>query len=212
MKKEDVKEQILKKIEEKLLIQNLNDIRIDAIAQELRISKRTIYEIFESKESILEMALDRYQRRLMNYANLVASKIQVGEISFTDGIHDLMKHISERVKFNNELCVILPKKAKKMNSIRKNIFMKFYDLAVAEGLVKKEINKDIYFSIVQSCAMAVTEQKLKNDNTLTDNNINSIISDYMTIINLGVLTEKGRDNYNKGHKLILQKQHSQKNI
>ena len=197
----NIKDLVLTIIEEKIQTNSFKDVNMDSIAKELHISKRTIYEIFESKESILEMALDRYQRKLMNYANSIATKIQAGEISFTDGIHDLMKHISEKVKFNSELYAILPKQAKKINSIRKNIFMKFYDIAVAEGIVKKEINKEIYFNIVQSCALAVTEQRISN-NLLTDKNISNIIADYMNIINLGVLTDKGRDDYIKKQKMI----------
>jgi len=191
----NIKDLVLTAIEEKLLTNSFRSVSIDSIAKELHISKRTIYETFESKESIFEMAVDRYQQKIINYANTVAAKIQSGEISFTDGMYDLIKYFSERTMFNNELLALLPEKTKKIDQKKKKIFMKFYKLAVQEGIIRKEINKEVYFMIVRCCALAMRDSNLRQDCNFT--NMNSIISDFMNIINLGILTDKGKKIYCK---------------
>ena len=177
--KEHTKELILTTMEEKLLTHNFKSISIDSIAKELRISKRTIYEIFESKEHILEIAIDRYQQNCINYADTVALKIQKGELSFTDGICDVMKFLSEKTMFSSELFTLLPEKAKRVDTKKKNIFMKFYDIAMEQGLVKKEISKDVYFMVIRTCILAMHNPKIKRDYNISDN---QSIADFMDII------------------------------
>ena len=191
----NIKELVLTTIEEKLHTNNFRNISIDSIAKELHISKRTIYETFDSKEEIIEMTVDRYKRKLSNYANTIANKIQNGEITFTEGISNLMEYFSGRAVLNSELFALLPERAKKIDNEKKNIFMKFYELAVSEGVVRAEINKEIYFIIVQSCIMAIHNQKFKQEFGIKENNINNVVSDFMDIVNLGILTDKGKEIY-----------------
>jgi len=187
----NIKKLVLDKIEDKLMTNSFRNISIDSIAKELHISKRTIYETFESKESILEMAIDRHQQKFINYADAIATKIQNGELSFTDGINDLMKHYSDKHSLNNEIFILLPDKAKNIFAQRKNVFMKFYDIAVTEGLIKEGTNKDVYFMIIQTCGLAMHDPKFRHDYNLNFDSMH----EFMNIINLGILTDKGKEAY-----------------
>ena len=191
----NIKELVLTAIEEKLHANNFRNISIDSIAKELHISKRTIYETFDSKEEIIEMTIDRYKKKFVNFANSIANKIQTGEITFTEGISDLMKYFSEKTTFNSDFFAILPEKSKKIDDEKKNIFMKFYDIAVTEGVIRTEINKEIYFMIIHNFIMAIHNQKLKQEFGIKENNINSVVSDFIDIVSSGILTEKGKELY-----------------
>jgi AcrR family transcriptional regulator len=190
----NIKNLILTAIEEKLQTNSFKNVSIDSIAKELHISKRTIYEIFKSKESILEILVDIYQQKFIDYADSIATQIQKGELSFATGIYDLLKHYSAKHWSHSEIFNFLPEKAKKIFAKRKNVFMKFYDIAVNEGVIKKDVNKDIYFMIIQTCGLALHDPKFRQEHDINVTSITDFI-DFMNIINLGILTEKGKDIY-----------------
>lgn len=107
-----VKDLIINIVEEKLLKESFKNISIDSIAKELRISKRTIYEIFQSKEDILEVTVDKHIRVLIDAADKIADKISTNELSFIDGVSDLMKYISDKTIQNSDIYTLLPEKAR----------------------------------------------------------------------------------------------------
>lgn len=71
----EVKEKIMLEFIITLMEKDYKSIKMDDIAKKLRISKKTIYECFESKEVLLEESLTTYQTKFYN--NIVNEYIKI---------------------------------------------------------------------------------------------------------------------------------------
>ena len=56
----DQKERIIEQAMHMFVSQGIKSVRMDDIAQQLGVSKRTLYELFGDKEGLLYLAMDRY--------------------------------------------------------------------------------------------------------------------------------------------------------
>ena len=54
------KERIIDQAMHMFVSQGIKSVRMDDIAQQLGVSKRTLYELFGDKEGLLYLAMDRY--------------------------------------------------------------------------------------------------------------------------------------------------------
>ena len=57
------KERIIDQAMHMFVSQGIKSVRMDDIAQQLGVSKRTLYEMFGDKEGLLYLAMERYSER-----------------------------------------------------------------------------------------------------------------------------------------------------
>jgi AcrR family transcriptional regulator len=118
-------------------------VKMDDIAQQLTISKRTLYEIYEDKEELLYRSIIKYDKlrleRLTQYAEeghhvidviLEAYRIKMNEVRTVNPsfYEDIMKY---------------PKVEKYIKEAKKQSrgkFLDFMQLGVNQGLLRKEID------------------------------------------------------------------------
>jgi AcrR family transcriptional regulator len=193
MKKEYVKEQILLKIEEKLLMQNFNDIRIDAIAQELRISKRTIYELFESKDDIFKNVIQRHNEYCVKIAEKTIANIKDKKITLYDGLKELSKLLQKNTVFSfsdivykfHDICTEIKQK--------QNEFIDtFLDIAIEHNIIRASLDKKICYLIIKSLNAAVFDPKIIDEYELDFPKLKEIHK----IIFYGILSDEARKDKN----------------
>lgn len=56
----DQKERIIEQAMQMFVTQGIKSVRMDDIAQQLGVSKRTLYELFGDKEGLLYLAMERF--------------------------------------------------------------------------------------------------------------------------------------------------------
>lgn len=61
--RQELKERILELAMQEFSLRGLRDIKMDDMAHKLRISKRTLYEIYADKESLLLEGLQRHRQK-----------------------------------------------------------------------------------------------------------------------------------------------------
>lgn len=77
------KERIIEQAKQMFVQQGIKAVRMDDIAQQLGVSKRTLYELFEDKEGLLYLALNRYvEEREARQAELMAGAENMLEALF----------------------------------------------------------------------------------------------------------------------------------
>jgi AcrR family transcriptional regulator len=192
MKKEDVKEQIFQKIEEKLSKQSFNDIRIDVVAQELRISKRTIYELFESKEEILKNVVQRHHKYTVKVFEQIVSDIKNKKITFYVGVEELMKlHIKNKMFTFSDFSDIAYKFPDICNKISQEQFEfsnVLLDLAIEHNIVRANLNKKLFHLIMQSLTSMIFNPKIINEYELDFTKLIEI----KEMMFYGILTDEAR--------------------
>ena len=79
----DQKERIIEQAMHMFVSQGIKSVRMDDIAQQLGVSKRTLYELFGDKEGLLYLAMDRYfEKKRIERAAVCAHARNVLEAMF----------------------------------------------------------------------------------------------------------------------------------
>ena len=118
-------------------------VKMDDIAQQLTISKRTLYEIYEDKEEVLYRSIIKYDRlrleRLTKYAEeghhvidviLEAYRIKMNEVRMVNPAfyEDILKYPKVETYI------------KEFSIKSKDKFLAFMQLGVEQGLLRKEVD------------------------------------------------------------------------
>ena len=131
--------------------QGIRKVRMDDVASALGMSKRTLYEMFVDKEELLLECMKVDQEKKREYAAQVASTANnVLEIVFClyqYGMEE-MKNVNSSmyrdIKKYPKVCEFLnQRKAQSAQNSRK-----FYETGVRQGLLREDINFDIFQFLV----------------------------------------------------------------
>ncbi len=145
----------------------VKSVRMDDIAQKMRISKRTIYEIFGDKEELLYAAVQTHMEELSakldrvggDATNILVSILKVQEylVTSTDStsrlrssVRQFYPSIYERLRMHGK-------------AERESIFKQRLMTGVEQGLIKGDIDMELLVSIMFYLCTAIVE----NDNKLT---------------------------------------------
>ncbi len=171
--------------------QGIRKVRMDDVASALGMSKRTLYEMFADKEELLLECMKVDQEKKREYAAQVASTANnVLEIVFClyqNGMEE-MKNVNSSmyrdIKKYPKVCEFLnQRKAQSAQNSRK-----FYETGVRQGLLREDINFDIFqFLVDLSMNGFLNDEMLMNRWTLTE------VLDTVVRVNMrGICTEKGQ--------------------
>jgi len=171
--------------------QGIRKVRMDDVASALGMSKRTLYEMFADKEELLLECMKVDQEKKREYAAQVASTANnVLEIVFClyqYGMEE-MKNVNSSmyrdIKKYPKVCEFLnQRKAQSAQNSRK-----FYETGVRQGLLREDINFDIFqFLVDLSMNGFLNDEMLMNRWTLTE------VLDTVVRVNMrGICTEKGQ--------------------
>lgn len=171
--------------------QGIRKVRMDDVASALGMSKRTLYEMFADKEELLLECMKVDQEKKREYAAQVASTANnVLEIVFCLYQYGLeeMKNVNSSmyrdIKKYPKVCEFLnQRKAQSAQNSRK-----FYETGVRQGLLREDINFDIFqFLVDLSMNGFLNDEMLMNRWTLTE------VLDTVVRVNMrGICTEKGQ--------------------
>lgn len=171
--------------------QGIRKVRMDDVASALGMSKRTLYEMFADKEELLLECMKVDQEKKREYAAQVAATANnVLEIVFClyqYGMEE-MKNVNSSmyrdIKKYPKVCEFLnQRKAQSAQNSRK-----FYETGVRQGLLREDINFDIFqFLVDLSMNGFLNDEMLMNRWTLTE------VLDTVVRVNMrGICTEKGQ--------------------
>lgn len=171
--------------------QCIRKVRMDDVASALGMSKRTLYEMFADKEELLLECMKVDQEKKREYAAQVAATANnVLEIVFClyqYGMEE-MKNVNSSmyrdIKKYPKVCEFLnQRKAQSAQNSRK-----FYETGVRQGLLREDINFDIFqFLVDLSMNGFLNDEMLMNRWTLTE------VLDTVVRVNMrGICTEKGQ--------------------
>lgn len=182
--REVILETAMKAFQEK----GIRAVKMDDIAEKLAISKRTMYEIYATKEELLYEGVKAFRER---------QKAKIAELSKgKDLMEILVKCYRIRVEeshgtslaFYNDLIkyprVLRFLNREKMHS--REILLKFFERGVLEGYFRDDINYDLAARLFDAIARYVMEQRLYSQYSIED------LFTSLSFVSLrGLCTEKG---------------------
>jgi TetR/AcrR family transcriptional regulator, fatty acid metabolism regulator protein len=193
---------ILKFITVKFHMEGFYKTSMDEIAQELRMSKKTIYKFFPSKENLLEVIC----RNTMDELEYDINKIVKGKGDVIDKIINIfnmycnyISNISE--KWINDLRIHYPMITKDIENFRKGKIYEILVKLIEKG--KKEKLIENYPGPIVINNFTVTIQSLLHTDFIINNKFSMQEAFKYTFDMLfnGILTKKGKERYRNRKKL-----------
>ena len=187
------KERILNFAEKKFSQNGFYKTTMDELAREMKISKKTIYKHYTSKDELLNAVIDfitesikRKVTKLVSKKTNSAEKLYLMSVFVTKRINQ----ISE--KWLDDLRIYRPELWTKIEQFREKTIISNIDKVITQGKAEKLIvdkpNKIILMIIISSV------QAILNPNFILNNNfsVNEAAKTTLEIVFTGILTKQGR--------------------
>lgn len=188
-----MKDIILKKTGERFLKLGFKSVTMDDIADELAISKKTIYKYFNNKQDLVEQSVTHIHEACMCAIDGVCN------VGF-NAIHEnfeVKKVFKDLLKSNDDSPMYQLKKyyPKIYEKVMSKEFLMFQECiskniekGIDEGLYRKDINKSVITRLYFALVMAVHDENLFTYNKNTINKLEIDILEYHT---RAIATDKG---------------------
>ena len=195
------KEKILSFASEKFMRDGFYKVTMDEIAHEMRISKKTIYKHFSSKQALVESTVESLMHTLKNSLSKITDQNFSAIVKLNNSSSFLIKaafQVSD--KWLSDLKLHSPHLWEKVDKFRKVTFISNFSKIVDQG--KKEGTIVDKPNILIITIMLAAIRSVINPDFLLNNNISAKQAGKIAfdIIISGILTKKGRK-LNKQFKL-----------
>jgi predicted transcriptional regulator len=188
-----MKENILQKAGEIFLKLGFKSVTMDDIANEMGISKKTIYKYFHNKEELVDESLSYLHELIHNSVSCICEKgFNAIEENFEikNTFKDLFKNTDDSPMY--QLQKYYPKTYNKLMAdefcMFKDCILKNIEKGINEGLYRKDIELEIITKFYFSLVMSVHDTNLHKYNKNTINSLEMIALEYHT---RAISTEKG---------------------
>ena len=189
-----MREQIIKETTRLFLQYGLKAIRMDDIATQLGVSKRTIYEIFGDKETLIYECMEYYNNKLHAEKNRIMSQAS----NIIEEFILLLKNWEKDADANYNLIVSLkrfyPNIYKKLSEGHAQKEFETLKRKMIEGVEKgyllKSVNYDLAISVFTYSIYGI----ISNQKAILPNNVSEkeAFKYVVTYFFRGIATEKGR--------------------
>jgi len=150
----ELKERIIEEASKLFFQKGIKSMTMSDIASHLGISKRTLYEVFEDKEELLEACIDSHTK----HADQKIKEL----VNESENVIDAMmriyaKHLNDRHKLNKSVIHDLrkyhPRLYQNIECRQKedsNIFIPLFEKGVKQGLLRTDINSEILMWLLKA--------------------------------------------------------------
>lgn len=156
-------ERIIAQAMQMFVSEGIKSVRMDDIAQQLCVSKRTLYELFGDKESLLYLAMEHwFECKRIERERVSAGARNVLEAMFmvlgcvmddSESIHRLMGNLRKFYPSVHER-LLREGSVKSRRDMREML-----EKGIADGLFVESINIDLAISVLYYTASAITDRK-----------------------------------------------------
>ena len=187
--KQQLKEKVAQVAAVAFMQKGIKNVKMDDVAAELGISKRTLYELFSDKEELLLDVVKLHRKEMKNYMISVAEKAEnVLEIIMSFYIRTTEDFQTTNILFFEEIKKY-PQVTKFLEEGRKENAVSavaFYRKGVEQGIFREDVN----YEIVQEMIHGQMDMLMHNDIQKTY----SMVEIFKTVVFMhlrGITTEKG---------------------
>lgn len=187
--KEDIVEQTM----QMFVTQGIKSVRMDDIASQLGISKRTLYELFADKEELIYLSLHRYLTKRHERWTALTSRTSNLLEAFFIGVSDAMDHGADVHRIIENLRKFHPavytRLSTEFEDYNREQFKVFLQQGVDKGLIRETIDIDLMVAVLFLSITGLTRNKdFPYPSYLTRRQVSGQI---ITSFIRGIATERG---------------------
>lgn len=186
--RQSLKSKILETAKMAFLTRGIKAVKMDDIASSLSISKRTIYEIYGDKESLLFACIrDGYEKR-QAFLRDFSEHHNVMEIVFEVYRHKVEDLQTVHYSFYEDVSLYpqVMEYIEKMHLNSQHFFISFMQRGVKEGFFRKEVNYELISKMFDSIGRYVAQEGLYAQYPFDE-----LLSNLMLVPLRGLCTAKG---------------------
>lgn len=218
MEKSDTKGRLLNLAREKFIKFGYKNVKTDDLAKELGISKRTIYEMYPSKDEMLIEAIKLEIAEFEENMDGIARKMIEGD-RFTffehfSSLWDMTIHHTSvfTSEFYEEIKRHLPQfysACKRHDFKRFDNFQKVFNMGVRHGYIKQGIDNDLFLKLTHGAMLTLLNPDFLSVVPLS---IDQVIKQAFKILFTGILTDSGKENFEETARKYMSKKLKLSNI
>lgn len=197
---QSVRDQIVRKAQELFLVGGFAKVTTDEVATALGISKKTIYQHFESKEELFRAAAKQMREEVGAGIELIVTD---GTLDFIEKIRQVMAHIGARASnmrrpFMEDMQKRFPDVWEEFQEFRRGRILdtiaRLFEEGRREGMIRTDIDPDLFslmhLTLIQNM---ITPQFFSQVPFTT----HQVFEGIRKIMMEGILTDEARTKYNK---------------
>ncbi|MBI2618961.1 MAG: TetR/AcrR family transcriptional regulator [Ignavibacteriales bacterium] len=191
------RQRILESVQEKIFREGFVKVTVDEMADDLGMSKKTIYKIFPSKEEIMRGIVHMTMRRIEKQVTAIVDSDKPFEQKFTEFLAILARLTSKFSKqLQRDIQKYLPQLEKEMEVFRREkIFGKLrpmFHQAKEEGFLREDLNDEVFMLVfINSVQNIMTPSVLADQSFSAQEAFRQIFQ----ILFEGALTEEARKKF-----------------
>jgi AcrR family transcriptional regulator len=185
-----LRERIIEKAMQEFSMHGIRAVKMDDLAADLGISKRTLYEIFKDKETLLLEGIREYYERkreyLFDYAEENRDVMEIVLESYRMKVEEVR---SVNPAFYQDL-IKYPKVTRFMKESQeasRTAFLDFMNRGVEDGYFRKDVNYQLVPHIFDALG-----QHVLNNSLLQQYSVEELYSNFFLIALRGFCTDKGQ--------------------
>ena len=165
-------------------------VKMDDISSKLKISKRTLYELFDDKEQLLmecmKYKVEQEQKELYDFVHEEAQNVMEVLIKFYEMRMETIKKISPLFYSDLERYPSVRKFLKECSIKERNRSMQFFNKGVEDGYFLPGLNYSIIIRMGDAYMDYIMQNKLYDEFSMKE-----LFSNFVSVIVRGYCTEKG---------------------
>ncbi len=189
-----MKEKILEKATELFLTHGFKSVTMDDLANEMAISKKTIYTHFENKTQLVEEASSHIFWFISNGIDNICTL----ELNPIEELYEIKKFVMYHLKDEKsspqyQLQKYYPKVyedlRQKQFDVMRGCILHNVEKGMQMGIYRTNLNTDFVFRIYFSGIVSIKDKQLFPDNLFT---VNGLMDNYLEYHLRGIVTPEGR--------------------
>lgn len=165
-------------------------VKMDDISSKLKISKRTLYELFDDKEQLLlecmKFKVENEQKELYDYVHNEAANVMEVLLKFYEIRMEIIKKISPSFYSDLERYPMVRKYLKEHSASERNRSMQFFKKGVEDGYFLEGLNYSIITRMGDAYMDYIMQQRLYDEFSMRE-----LFFNFVAVIVRGYCTEKG---------------------
>ncbi|MCQ2066947.1 MAG: TetR/AcrR family transcriptional regulator [Bacteroidaceae bacterium] len=191
LNREDIRPVIVETALKMFVTKGIDSVRMDDIASELSISKRTLYEMFASKENLLLECFELHTSRLREMTDLELSGGK-DVLSVTLNYLDMM--IAESKKAGYAFVSNLDKYPKFKEKLELHTadlnshFQEFLERGIEQGMFRSDIDIEIVLQAFRAMSRLIADEQMAGKASFE-----SLVNSTVIVLFRGIATQKGME-------------------
>lgn len=196
MEKSKARSAVIEVAQKEFMTNGIKAVKMDNIASSLNMSKRTIYELFETKELLLEECIVKFQKEKEKKMASITKAAKGDLLKVLVGAFKYQVEIIPKVNavFYDELSYYpnLVTRLENNNNEHDSQLLAFFHEGVKQGIFRDTINYNLIIESFRNQLKSIVTNKLYNKYPLMD-----MFNSLTMVLFRGLVTEKALQQFEK---------------